>query len=509
MVLKGVILILVCFNAYANLDYGEKLTPLFFGKSEPFGKLDTYHNQFLFDEDLFAKDYSFYYTETNLLDLKKTFSKLNQSFQCSDKDFNTYKDYIGYLFRISALSLLDSNLKSFSDNAQSIGWGEDCDYDLKKLLNNCKPKTSMMEFFKQSSKHIAKKRKDFILKYNVLPAEERKKWFLNFDASKFNNQVKSNLTSYCSGQCNENSKKHYRQMCSDQKSLFIAICNEEDKLFGASQITELYYTIIFSQAIRELSNTVYNFKGCIQRYRTYFKGKESIPDSLLMAISNSYHFNRKTQAPTGDLFDISSIKSFLDMGVDSLFDKEEKKVAIRSVEKKKITVKLKPKIIETIEKKIEKIKVENKKIAVKAKTKRSEPVYSYFYSSFLNMQKLGLDRLILDMNKLKTDYIFSPRIKDLMMKKMYVFTKMETIKRMKVNEFLGSKEAPVPVLFLKYLIDTEAHRGLFNIVSILGNNFFVINDIDDLKQKAIVKIFLFFDESENQWQLNLLNTSKP
>ena len=78
---------------------------------------------------------------------------------------------------------------------------------------------------------------------------------------------------------------------------------------------------------------------------------------------------------------------------------------------------------------------------------------------------------------------------------------------MKSYDSLGSKEAPVGLIFLKYLIDTENHQGLYNMVTVLGERFYVNNDIE--KKNYSVLIELRNDATtKNRWQIILVQPPK-
>jgi hypothetical protein len=70
---------------------------------------------------------------------------------------------------------------------------------------------------------------------------------------------------------------------------------------------------------------------------------------------------------------------------------------------------------------------------------------------------------------------------------------------------LGSKEAPVPLLFIKYMIDMQEHQGLWNIVSVVGEKFYVTNEIDSSFRPKSELIKLVNDETtDRQWQIYIL-----
>jgi len=68
---------------------------------------------------------------------------------------------------------------------------------------------------------------------------------------------------------------------------------------------------------------------------------------------------------------------------------------------------------------------------------------------------------------------------------------------------LGAKEAPVGLVFLKFLIDTDNHQGLYNVVNVLGEKFYVNNDFESKTEPVLVE--LKNDKStDNRWTFTLL-----
>jgi hypothetical protein len=74
---------------------------------------------------------------------------------------------------------------------------------------------------------------------------------------------------------------------------------------------------------------------------------------------------------------------------------------------------------------------------------------------------------------------------------------------MKSYDLLGSKEAPVGLVFLKFLIDTENHQGLYNIVQVLGEKFYVMNDLEKKSDPHYIE-FKNDASTRNRWQIILL-----
>ena len=78
---------------------------------------------------------------------------------------------------------------------------------------------------------------------------------------------------------------------------------------------------------------------------------------------------------------------------------------------------------------------------------------------------------------------------------------------MKKFDLLGERGAPMRLLFLKYLIDNDYHQGLYNILAVIGDTFYVRNDIDKEEIPYLVK--LKNDVStNNRWQFFIMRDSK-
>jgi hypothetical protein len=81
----------------------------------------------------------------------------------------------------------------------------------------------------------------------------------------------------------------------------------------------------------------------------------------------------------------------------------------------------------------------------------------------------------------------------------------EALQEMMSYDKLGSKEGPVPLIFLKYMIDMQEHHGLWNIISVLGDKFYVSNEIDAGLNPEVQFVQMSNNESTGrQWQLFVL-----
>ena len=135
----------------------------------------------------------------------------------------------------------------------------------------------------------------------------------------------------------------------------------------------------------------------------------------------------------------------------------------------------------------------------------ARPVKSAFLQAAELRQTENLERVEVDMLKLKYDYVFSLNMINTLSERLKTFMTREALSEMMNYDKLGTKEGPVPLMFLKYMIDMQEHHGLWNITSVLGDKFYVSNEIDAAFAPAPELVQLSNNESTNsQWQLYIL-----
>lgn len=109
------------------------------------------------------------------------------------------------------------------------------------------------------------------------------------------------------------------------------------------------------------------------------------------------------------------------------------------------------------------------------------------------------------MQKLRYDYVFTLTMINNLSEKLPTFMTREALQDMMSFDKLGTKERPVPLLFIKYMIDMEEHKGLWNLVSVLGTKFYVSNEIDKTYSPRPELIQLMnSEETGGTWQIYIL-----
>jgi hypothetical protein len=83
------------------------------------------------------------------------------------------------------------------------------------------------------------------------------------------------------------------------------------------------------------------------------------------------------------------------------------------------------------------------------------------------------------------------------------FQTRAAITEMKAYDNIGSANAPIGLMFIKFLIDTENHQGLYNIITVIGDKFYVNNDLEGKVESHLIQI-KNDSSTKNRWQLIFL-----
>ena len=213
----------------------------------------------------------------------------------------------------------------------------------------------------------------------------------------------------------------------------------------------------------------------------------------------SYLLKTDSRYLQGELFLPGALKEFDMKGLsDFLTALKPPKIEPVAV-KPKPKPKARPKVVApppvTVEKPVEK--------PVVVETPPEPPKLSEFETKALMVTAQGKDQAVIDMNIFRDDFEFTPEMMSELAAPMKKFQTRAALNDMKAYDLLGTKEAPVGLVFIKYMLDTDNHQGLFNMVTVLGEKFYVVNDIE--KKDVPLYMHLKNDAStNNRWQLVLL-----
>lgn len=479
-----------------NLDsYSERYQPLIFQDIYK-GKMsfvDEVFFQNFFQPYLFQKegDYSFFLR-----------SELNSGLICSNQLLSEHFDDIRYSYRLITLSYLlegQWHMKLASDH---FLWRKGCKFDVSSWLKNCRPKSPEMKKF-------VKRLEAYLPRYDEVlsPDYKKQEWWKEFSRNDYKLYSHYRLKTECKDGCSESSiEQKFQNACISDEKLMTLICSEEDEIYGLSSQRDAYYLLGLSNIINTY-NKQGEAMGCLRRFSEVMSHKEVRYDVLKNLFPSLQTFLRQKYQERflqGRAFFLGAGKEFDEKGLKDLYVKEQPLKIAKAPPEPKVEVKEVPKKVEQVpvEPVVAKVEEPVKKKPIK---EIEQPVKSAFLIA-AELREMGdLDMVEVDMLKLKYDYVFTLNMINTLAERLKTFMTRDALKEMVTYDKLGTKEGPVPLLFLKYMIDMEEHHGLWNILAVLGDKFYVSNEIDAGFTPKIELVQLMNNETTGrQWQFYIL-----
>jgi len=463
-------------RSFREINLGEKSLEGYFDRYDPSLNQESHTGRLSFvDADFFGRymDLYIFPEEKSFADYFK--SELSTGLLCPNEDLSNHFDQIRYSYRLITLSYLIEAQWHLSVFGSHFNFPKACSFEVKRWASQCSPKSAEMKKF--ISRLI-----DYAPKSDELPPTGYKtsQWFKDYvSQKKLYSHYRVETTK------ESNIESGWSRACQENESLMNLICSEEDQLWGLSRDRQAYYLLSISNII----NT-YNKKGealgCLRRFSETMSGKETRypgQSSLFGSIEQWLKEKYSERFVQGRVFFYGSSKEFEDKGVSQVHVKDQTLV-LAPVEKMSDTI------------------VENRppQVVAKVSTQGTEPVKSKIQkiptpsapkpevalilkSAFLQAAELrksqNLTRVDVDMMKLKYDYVFTLNMKNSLSERLKTFMTRDALKEMMNYDHLGTKQGPVPLLFLKFMIDMDEHQGLWNLISVLGTKFYVSNEIDE------------------------------
>ena len=491
-------------DQYYNSSLGEKKVDNYHGPLDPSLKIESHFGETKLKDDVFIKHFGEDSIEDSFFDLSSFWSsevmKMNS---CPNFYLDQNIDYIRYLYRLVTISYLFESIKEQARLSYRLGFsGDVCSLDWNTIFSRCKPETGDMKKF------IRRSQSRYLTSFdtrelNVLKRSEKDKWIKSElpKIMKGESLTSLRLQRYCrKGKCHsiKDVKEAMKNSCQKDRYYINTICSEKDSLYGVSWATEPTDLLTKSHVMRILNKNGFA-KACLERYVTMQKGKEVLYPHLQMLFAPVFDQLVSSRAKNleGELFLPGALKEFDDRGLeDFLF--VQPKVIVKKEERKsqpkpvvKIAPKPKPKPKPVI--------VQKPKPEPKAKPR---PL-STFEKTRKELVEKRLKSKKLDMGSFQKDFVFNKKMIKSLKGPVTNFQKRGSLNDMLAYDKLGSRFEPVTLLFLKFLIDQDMHSGLWNIVSVIGNDFYVINDIENKSQAVAVR--LKNDETtNNEWQITLI-----
>ena len=496
-------------NYYKEVYLGEKKTQNYFGPLDPRAEFSAGDSTLrLLDEIYYEQFFNKQIQEEPFGLHNYWFDEVVEKSTCPDDELAEHLEYIRYLYRLVSMSYLYESIKLNYKTSFQMGLKNNCSIHFDYMLSKCSPQTQDMKKF-HSRVHGKFKNEIEKEKFQSMAPSEKEKLLSSFKKSNSltSNPVFSRLHQWC--QSNKKNCKNLTEaemssalgsFCDKDREVLQFTCSEEDSLYGISQ-TSIPTELIQNSNAFGLINKTGKGQECLRRFGKLFKAKEMPYRSLnaQFPLMYSYLLENKSRYIQGELFLPGALKEFDMKGLSdflSALTPPKKTVVIK--QKPKVVAKPAPKVVEVIIPKVEEPIVP--KVEVKV-----EPVVvlSEFESKAKDFKVKG-GPIDLDMDKFNKDFSFTEEMIASISGPIQKFQTRTALLEMKAYDSLGSMGAPVGLIFLKYLIDTNNHQGLYNIVNVLGEKFYVSNDIEEKDQWYLIEL-KNNEKTGNRWQITLIN----
>lgn len=489
---------------YSQGYLGEKRLDGYAGRHNPAIHHDLYRGKLIFQDDIFYQNYHHLLTLSQQWEFTHFLkSELMAGNTCSNEQFSRHFDQIRYLYRLVSLSYFLEGQWHMEAMSRHLRLKNGCQFDLSEWVQSCRPASLDMKKFLGNLKvfqprYSGPMARDYQLRDWLKELQQKKyQWYSHY-----------RLKATCSGNCSEKDlAANFQRSCQDDQKLMTSICSEEDEIYGLSGNRDAYYLIGLSNAINTFNQSG-EALGCLRRFAEVMSHKEVRHTSLdsLFPVIQSYLRNQyQERFLQGRVYFLGSGKEFEEKGLSDLYVKDQ------TLKIEAITIKEEapPEVRPVLPVTPAGVVAQEKKVVVadaaKQMVETRTPVKSAFLQAVEVRQLQDLELVEVDMLKLKYDYVFSLNMINNLAGRLKNFMTREALLEMKMYDKLGTPAGPVPLLFLKYLIDMQEHQGLWNIISVLGDKFYVSNEIDASFKTYPEMIQLSNNDSTGrQWQINVL-----
>lgn len=502
-------------KSFAEGYLGEKNPSSYAGPWRPGFHHDPYFGRYVSDDEQFLNGYFLPYIWSEASDWSRFFSEeVMGASSCPHPVLSKHFDEIRYAHRLLALSYLLEVMDASRADMDLLKQTQICRFDLQALLKDCRPKSADMKIFLQNLEQQAPYTAPVIGKAHNFITFERE-WLDS--VRKVNGSVGAVRAGF---QCRTESRPCGTTLtevapvmgraCNQDRALFLEICSEQDQIYGVSTAPLATYLLGISN-LMTLLNGEGLAQGCLRRFGQMMGGKERGPivaSSIMPVVYASLKKEYGERYPHGRAFVYGSLKEFQQKGLKNIFEAK----VVKPVEKP-VVVTEKPveKPVVVAEKPVEKPLAVA--VTVTPEPEKLQEVELETKSAFLQAaevrQSQNLDLVDVDMLKLSYDHAFSAAELQLLQSTLKTFTQRKALEQMKNGDRLGSRVAAVPLTFIKFLIDSNDHQGLYNLVGVLSDRFWVSNDVDArLKPREEFCELRNDATTGNNWQIYILRPEK-
>lgn len=488
---------------YVEGYLGEKALPEYSERWQPLIFQDPYLGQIRFADEKFLQDYFSNYIFRDERDYTSFIkSELKGGSMCSNEDLGKNFDDMRFSYRLITLSYLFEARWHMQQMADKLRLKKTCEFNPEEWAKNCRPKSDDMKKFVG---RILKFKPRYLDK---LPDDYSQKKFLeSFRKNEYEYYSHYRVKDTCGIGCDEERLTGaFQKACAESDMVMGLICNETDEIMGMSAQRDAYFLLGQSNIINTFNKNG-EAMGCLRRFSEVLAHRE-VPypglKNLFPSLNSMLRVKHKERFLQGRVFFFGAGKEFEEKGLTDLYVQEQPLVVVTPTKQPVKTAE--PKKDEPVVAKVE------PKTEVKSEPEKAPSIVEIRVtqkSAFLQAAELraqeNLPRVEVDMVKLKYDYVFSLNMMNNLSKRLRTFMKREALMEMMNYDKLGTSEGPVPLLFLKYMIDMDEHQGLWNLISVIGERFYVSNEIDESFKPKPELVQIVNDETTGRrWQLVII-----
>ena len=499
---------------YDSVFLGEKDFDTYEGPLDPAVIFQEHLATYTFLDQVFEESYLIDSVQEEIQDWEKTwFSELPAMSSCPNFFLNENIDYIRYLYRLISISYLFESTKEHAAYSKMLGFKDNvCSLSWDEVFGKCQPQGIDMKNFVRRAKYRYLQNYDPAKKGILSPGQARK-WVKDLRKKlkdKPSNIVDYRLKSWCLNRenCSDFSlselKSGLRDICSKDRELIGLFCSEKDRLYGVSFSGTPRELLIKSNVMRVINEGGFA-TSCLTRYSNLFRQKETRYDWLygLFPLVKKNLVEEQREYVQGDIFLPGALKEFDDRGLtEFLFVAPEPTPAPTPKPTPKPTPVptvapiATPKATPTPTPK-----------PTPRPTPKPTPLPSQFELALKRLRSQKLSRSDVNMQLFKREFNFPKRVLKAIEAPLTDFQTREALNDMKKYDKLGSKAQPVRLLFLKLMIDKDSHVGLWNIVSVLGEKFYVINDLEKKYIPVVINLHNSV-KTGGKWQITIVRESE-
>lgn len=511
IILVQLLVLLMSFQLFAKVDrihsesyLGEKRLDSYSERYQPLVFQDIYQGKISFEDEIFFQNFFAPY----LFQKERDFSfflrsELNGGMLCSNELLSEHFDEIRYSYRLITLSYLLEGAWHMKLMSDQLKLKDGCAFNLQEWVKTCKPQSKDMKSF-------VERLNKFSPRYDEsLPVQYKKdNWWQEFKQNDYKWYSHYRLNAECKGKCEEEKlAANFQKVCKEDQEIMSLICSESDDIYGLSSNRDAYYLLGLSNIINTY-NKQGEAMGCLRRFSEVMSHKEvryEVLNQLFPVLQTFLRQKYQERFLQGRVFFYGAGKEFEEKGLADVYVKEQP-LKIEKLPGAPVVV------AAPVPVKAPEPTAPVKEVAVTQPVepkKEIKEIRKAVKSAFLQAAELrssqNLEQADVDMLKLKYDYVFSLNMINTLSDRLKTFMTRDALVEMMTYDKLGTKEGPVPLMFIKYMIDMQEHHGLWNILSVLGDKFYVSNEIDSEFSPAPELIQLVNNESTGrQWQIYIL-----